>query len=100
MIEQKLVDQSRVQAPRHAPNRRWIFLTKRERWGLTWAGWMALFLAGIFFVILFSVKVQPFLATSHRVDAKILVVEGWVHDYVINEATNEFRTGAYQCVFA
>ena len=100
MIEQQLADHSRVYAPAAGPRRRWIFLTKRERWGLSWPGWMALFLALIFCLSLFLVNVQPFLASTHRVDANMLVVEGWVHDFVINQATSEFRTGGYERVFA
>lgn len=43
--------------------------------------------------------VYPFLARTQRVDADALVVEGWVHDYAIQEAVNEFRRGSYQRVF-
>jgi len=39
--------------------------------------------------------VYPFLAITHRVDANTLVVEGWIHDYAIREAVEEFRRGSY-----
>ena len=32
-------------------------------------------------------------------DAKFLVVEGWVHEYAIQSGVKEFRTGPYQRVF-
>jgi uncharacterized SAM-binding protein YcdF (DUF218 family) len=42
----------------------------------------------------------PFLAITHRVgDADALVVEGWVHDYAIQAAADEFRSGSYRRVF-
>ena len=44
--------------------------------------------------------VHPFLAPTRRVDARILVVEGWVHDYVIRAAAKEFATGSYERVFS
>ena len=80
--------------------RRWGVLTKRERWGLAWQGWLALLLALVLLASFFLVTVHPFLAATHRVDANILVVEGWVHDYVIRAAAKEFTAGAYQRVFS
>ena len=41
----------------------------------------------------------PFLAITHRVDANILVVEGWVHEYAIRAAVKEFQDNHYQRVF-
>ena len=35
---------------------------------------------------------HPFLTPTHRVNANILVVEGWVHDYVIQAAAKEFTS--------
>jgi uncharacterized SAM-binding protein YcdF (DUF218 family) len=43
--------------------------------------------------------VYPFLAVTHRVDAHVLVVEGWVHEFAFREAVKEFRTGSYQHIF-
>ena len=83
-----------------ASRRRWGVLTKRERWGLAWQGWLVLLLASVLLASVFLMTVHPFLATTHRVDANFLVVEGWVHDYVIQAAAREFATGAYQRVFA
>ena len=35
--------------------------------------------------------VYPFLAITHRVNAEVLVVEGWIHEYAIRAALNEFQ---------
>jgi uncharacterized SAM-binding protein YcdF (DUF218 family) len=43
--------------------------------------------------------VYPFLAITHRVDANILVVEGWIHEYAIRAAVKEFQSNHYQRVF-
>lgn len=43
-------------------------------------------------------NVYPFLALTHRVEARVLVVEGWVHDYTIQAAVTEFRDGSYDSV--
>jgi hypothetical protein len=50
------------------------------------SGWMVL------------MNIHSFLATTHREDAKILVVEGWVNKYGIDGAIQEFKTGRYEQV--
>ena len=96
-----VVDHQTDQFPQSAsPARRWGILTKRERWGLVWQGWLVLLLASVLLAGYLVMTVHPFLATTHRVDANMLVVEGWVHAYVIRAAVKEFETGSYQRVFA
>jgi uncharacterized SAM-binding protein YcdF (DUF218 family) len=74
-------------------------LTRRERWGLSWRGWLVLVLfffgGGIFWLL----NVQPFLAQTNRLDTKILVVEGWVHPFAIEAAVKEFQNGRYEKVY-
>lgn len=41
----------------------------------------------------------PFLGVTHRVSADTLVVEGWVREYAIRAAVNEFQAGHYKRVF-
>jgi DUF218 domain-containing protein len=95
-----IVDHLSDQFPQGSPPRRWAVLIKRERWGLAWQGWLVLLLASVLLATVFLVTVHPFLAPTHRVDANILVVEGWVHDYVIRAAAKEFTAGSYQLVFS
>jgi hypothetical protein len=47
----------------------------------------------------FLLGVYPFLAVTHRVDTNVLVVEGWIHEYAIRAAVEEFRSKSYQRVF-
>jgi uncharacterized SAM-binding protein YcdF (DUF218 family) len=44
-------------------------------------------------------SVHPFLAITHRVDAPVLVVEGWVPEYAIRAAAEEFKAGGYQRIY-
>jgi len=37
-----------------------------------------------------------FLALNHPIEAKILVVEGWIPDYALEKAKSEFEKGCYQ----
>ncbi len=82
-----------------SPQRFSGLLTRRERWGLSWRGWLIalLVLLGIGWLLLLGI--YPFLAVTHRVDTKVLVVEGWVEDYVILTGSEEFKSGNYDQVF-
>jgi uncharacterized SAM-binding protein YcdF (DUF218 family) len=77
----------------------WGIIRKREAWRLSWRGWL------ILTFVLFSVSlpalvgIYPFLSVTQRVDASVLVVEGWAHEYAIRAAVKEFRISSYQRVF-
>ena len=75
-------------------------LTRRERWGLSLRGWLTGFALIFGAAVLWVLNVQPFLAPTKRLDTKILVVEGWIHEYAIRAAVTEFQTGHYDQVYA
>ena len=79
---------------------RWTLLSRRERWGLTRRGWLALLFVLVLATVAFLTRIHPFLTPTHRVEANILVVEGWAHDYVIQAAVKEFMAGNYERVFS
>jgi hypothetical protein len=74
-------------------------LVRKERWGLSWRGWLILLAAIIAALCLFLFRIYPFLAVTHRVNSNVLVVEGWVYEYAIQAAVDEFRSGGYTRVF-
>jgi uncharacterized SAM-binding protein YcdF (DUF218 family) len=76
-----------------------ILFTRKERWGLSWRGRLILALVGFSTVSLLLFNIQPFLAETHRVNSNILVVEGWIHQYAVRGAVEEFRRGSYERVF-
>lgn len=53
---------------------------------------LAIFAAALVAFILFA---HPFLAVTKRVDADILVVEGWIPDYMLPPSAHEFQQGNY-----
>src|ERR1700743_1381282 len=75
------------------------FLTRRECWCLSWRARLLLLLVGLTAALLYVQHIQHFLAPVHRVDTRILVVEGWVPEYVIRAAVNEFHHGHYEMVY-
>jgi uncharacterized SAM-binding protein YcdF (DUF218 family) len=75
-------------------------LRRKERWGLSWRGWLLMASIAVIGGYSISLNVYPFLAVTYRADKGELVVEGWVHEYAIQAAAEEFRAGAYQRIFA
>jgi DUF218 domain. len=72
---------------------------RKERWGLSWRGRLIVTSALLLVSALILKGAYPFLAITHRVDANILVVEGWIHEYAIRAAVTEFQSNHYQRVF-
>src|ERR1700678_2071292 len=77
----------------------WGVFKRRERWGLSWRGWLIFISAALSAAIVLVLNVQPFLARTQRVDANILVVEGWINEYSLRAAAAEFKAGDYQKIF-
>jgi hypothetical protein len=77
----------------------WGVFDRKERWSLSWRGRMVVASALLLVGALCVKGVYPFLAVTHRVNCNVLVVEGWVHEYAIQAAVDEFRSGGYSRVF-
>ena len=69
---------------------------KRTLWVPTWQGSLVLLGLVLGFAFLFVSGIHSFLAKTERVNADILVVEGWVPDYALRLAAREFRRGEYR----
>jgi hypothetical protein len=83
----------------HSSQKFWGIITRKERWGLSWRGRLlitSVAVVGAYFVFL---TVHPFLAVTHRVNTKMLVVEGWIQQYAMQRAVEEFNTGSYERIF-
>ena len=93
----------RLPAPKSNAGHMTFHLFKRRTiWWPTLFGWIGLVAVAALLVAaagLLLLNVYPFLAVTHRVDAHTLVVEGWVHDYAMRVAAEEFRSGSYEMVY-
>jgi uncharacterized SAM-binding protein YcdF (DUF218 family) len=71
----------------------------KQRWSLSLRAWCLV--AGIVVIVplLFFWQAYSFLAVTHRVNADVLVVEGWVNEHAIDVALREFQSNHYQRVF-
>jgi uncharacterized SAM-binding protein YcdF (DUF218 family) len=81
------------------PRAFWGMFDRKERWALSWRGRLIVFFALLLIGALVLKGVYPFLAVTHRVNANILVVEGWIPEYAIRAAVRELQSNHYQRVF-
>lgn len=71
-------------------------IQRREVWLPTIQGWLFI-LAFILALMLFTANhIHHFLAPNSPLKADVLVVEGWIEDYAIKSAMQEFQRGGYQ----
>jgi uncharacterized SAM-binding protein YcdF (DUF218 family) len=78
----------------------WRLLEHKPRWSLSRRGRVCLLLSLAGLSVLLLRIIHPFLAVTHRENTRILVVEGWIHDYAIRAGAEEFRNGRYERVVA
>jgi hypothetical protein len=74
-------------------------LQRRECLVPTWQGLFLFILLGAGFLSIALLNIQPFLTLTEPVKAEVLVVEGWVPDYVLEKAVVEFERGHYSKLF-
>src|SRR5450759_4380691 len=73
----------------------WRFVHRRECLVPTWQGWLLFTFLGVALTMTGVLTVHPFLAVTEPIPAKVLVVEGWVPNYVLEEARAEFERHHY-----
>lgn len=77
----------------------WGFLQYKKCLVPTWRGFLLLMLLSIGFITLAVFKVHSFLAVTETVATEVLVVEGWVPDYILEETMAEFKRGHYRKLY-
>ena len=77
----------------------WGILRRKESWGLSWRGWLLLASVVALTACCVGLNIHPFLAVTHRTNADVLVVEGWIQRYAMQKAVEEFKSGRYKRIF-
>lgn len=77
----------------------WGLLRRRECIVPTWRGLLSLALFATLLMVMAALLVHPFLAVTDPAPAEVLVVEGWVPDYVMEEARIEFERNHYRRLY-
>jgi uncharacterized SAM-binding protein YcdF (DUF218 family) len=100
MVRDKTAERQRFEST-SLPTQRALggFLVRRYRWGLSRRTKILLLILMLGFGVIVLFGAYPYLAVTDRVNADVLVVEGWVHPYVIEAAVEEFKRGSYQHIF-
>jgi uncharacterized SAM-binding protein YcdF (DUF218 family) len=80
----------------HLSQKLWGIFIRKERWGLSWRGWLLVTLLGLVAAYFAFLNIRPFLAVTHRVNTNVLVVEGAMQRYVIRGGAEEFKNGSYE----
>ena len=73
-----------------------VLARRRELWLPTIWGWLALLLMGAATIVVVARNLHSFLAINEPVGARILVIEGWLHQPQLDEAVAVFRSGRYE----
>jgi len=71
-------------------------IQRQEVWLPTLQGWAAISLSLWRMLGLAIANIHPFLAVTAPIQANILVVEGWLPDYAVEEAIAEYQRGSYE----
>jgi hypothetical protein len=77
----------------------WGILRRKQRWSLSWRGWLLVTSAGLAAAYFAFLNIHPFLAVTHRVNTNVLVVEGAIQRYAIRAGAEEFKNGSYERIF-
>ncbi|HEX3716459.1 MAG TPA: ElyC/SanA/YdcF family protein [Verrucomicrobiae bacterium] len=72
------------------------FFQRKEVWTLTAKGWLLLLAAATALSLTFFFGVHSFLALNDPAPADVMVVEGWIPDFALLQAANEYRLGHYR----
>ena len=73
-------------------------VVRRECWILSTRGRLAALSLVVALTIATVLGVYPFLAVNDAVKGTVLVIEGWVPTYTLDQAADEVKHGQYQKV--
>lgn len=74
-------------------------MKKRKYLKLTITALGVIIIAGVLFgCLIFNSGLVKYLSRTSRIDGQILVVEGWLPEYALKEAFNEYSAGNYERV--
>jgi hypothetical protein len=72
------------------------FITRKEFPFPTVWGWCAIALLAVAGCGVFVFSIHPFLSPVHPVESEIMIVEGWVPEYALQQAAGDFKNRGYR----
>jgi uncharacterized protein len=71
-------------------------IRKKEKYSLTFLGKLLLLTIIVFIIYLGIKNIYPFLSITDTVKTDVLVVEGWLPDFALKQAVEEYNSGNYK----
>jgi hypothetical protein len=81
---------------KNLPTKNYFFINRKERWGLSVYGWGLILVFILVFLFVGVRNLYSILSPVQREQADILVLEGFVGDYIMQEAITEFNRNHYK----
>ena len=75
---------------------RFKIISKREKYTLTFLGKLLILTIVIILIYIGIRNIYPFLSTTNTVNTDVLVVEGWLPDFALKQAVEEYNSGKYK----
>ncbi|OGI07509.1 MAG: hypothetical protein A2Y40_07285 [Candidatus Margulisbacteria bacterium GWF2_35_9] len=73
-------------------------LRKKECLRPTIRGWILILFAIILFNTVLFIRIHPFLAPVKLVNSNIMIVEGWLPNYVLEKVAKDFQSKRYRLI--
>lgn len=78
--------------------KRFALASKRERWGLTIYGRLLTLVIIAIIMLIFVKNIVGFLSAEKTIDAKIMIIEGYMPDYAFDEIIKTFNKNNYDLI--
>ncbi len=75
---------------------RFALYRKKERWTATWLGQVLKIIIILGLIFIYAKTIHAFLAPTDPVNSKVMIVEGFIPDYALEEAADIFNKGQYK----
>ncbi len=75
-----------------------VFFSKRQIWWPTLSGWTIIVVLATGLGLIWVLRAEDYLRVTHRVSAKVLLVEGWIGADGVRAAGEEYLKGGYDYV--
>jgi hypothetical protein len=82
------------------PKANYFFINRKERWGLSIYGWGLIAVLILLTLYLGIRNLYSVLSPVQREQTEILVLEGFISDYILQDAIKEFKNNHYTLLIA
>lgn len=77
---------------------KYALTTIKPRRRPSWLGWLIILFLVVGLFVRFFTGLYPFLSPEKEPQKGLMVVEGWIHDFALDEAIMKFKQGGYSAI--